>query len=267
MRHIRTLAALGLTVFAVTACGRRPQSSGMVAWSGAIPAGGILRLRNLSGPITVERGTSDKVTVRATKHWRHGRVDDARFDVEQSGNEVLVCTIYGRGSNCDAKDYKAGSRHHWLRLRSTDMTVDYSVELPPGVKIDASTVQGPVRVTGASSDVFARSVNGNVDVASGTGPVEAETVNGSVTARIDSAAVAGNVTAETVNGSVEVELPPTFTGSLNLATITGKISSEFPLTMDGGNLASHHVHATVGTGGREVELKTVNGSVSVRKRA
>jgi len=46
--------------------------------------------------------------------------------------------------------------------------------------------------------------------------------------------------------------------------VNGSISSDFPLTVS-GKLSPRHIRATIGSGGRELRLHTVNGSIELRK--
>lgn len=71
----------------------------------------------------------------------------------------------------------------WLFRRGTDARVDFTVEAPPGTRIDVSSVNGGLTIT-AQSPVRARTVNGSILVATAIGPVEATTVNGDVDARM-----------------------------------------------------------------------------------
>jgi DUF4097 and DUF4098 domain-containing protein YvlB len=81
---------------------------------------------------------------------------------------------------------------------------------------------------------------------------------------MDSLAGTGDVTLATVNGSVVAELPETFDGDVDLSTVNGSFKSDFPTTVS-GRIDPHHLHATIGDGGRQLTMKTVNGSVALRK--
>src|SRR5205807_703567 len=49
-------------------------------------------------------------------------------------------------------------------------------------------------------------------------------------------------------------------------TVNGDIDSDFPMTVS-GKFGPRRVRATIGSGGRTLELKTVNGSIRLRKNA
>ena len=72
------------------------------------------------------------------------------------------------------------------------------------------------------------------------------------------------VTASTVNGSVTIEVPSNFAGELEMETVNGSLQSDFPVTMQ-GLFNPKHLRAKIGDGGPTIRLKTVNGSVELKK--
>jgi DUF4097 and DUF4098 domain-containing protein YvlB len=144
-----------------------------------------------------------------------------------------------------------------------DVSVHFTVRLPAGVKARFETVNGAVSVAGASAEVRATTVNGNV-VVSGPGPVSASTVNGSVEAVIESGADSGDIELRTVNGSVSATAPAGINANLSASTVTGDIQSDFPLTVQ-GRFGPRRVSGTLGNGGRSINLNTVNGSITLRR--
>src|SRR5216684_282736 len=77
---------------------------------------------------------------------------------------------------------------------------------------------------------------------------DGQTVNGQAEAE----GLTANVTLGTVNTEIRAE------------TLNGDIDSDFPMTVS-GRFGPRRVRATIGAGGRTLELKTVNGSIRLRK--
>jgi hypothetical protein len=230
-------------------------------WSGVVPAGSWLRVKNLNGPITVEPGTGSTAEVHAVKEWRRGDPSVVRFAVVKDGDNVTICALWN-GATCDASGYHSrGNRNS----ENNDVSVRFVVKLPKGVRMDANTVNGSLNISGASAEVEARTVNGGISAASSSGPVTASTVNGSVRVRMDALpAGTGDLSYSTVNGSVTVELPANFNGELDMSTVNGSVRTDFPITVS-GKLNPKRIRATVGNGGRLLRVKTVNGSLELRK--
>ncbi|MGH7566370.1 MAG: DUF4097 family beta strand repeat-containing protein, partial [Gemmatimonadota bacterium] len=119
-------------------------------------------------------------------------------------------------------------------------------------------------VSGLSSDVRVSTVNGGIEVAS-CGTVEAQTVNGSITAATGAASWNGTLDFQTVNGSIRLTLPAGAAAAVSAETVNGDFSSDFPLTVEAGEWGPKRVSGTIGSGGGRLNLKTVNGEIEIRK--
>jgi DUF4097 and DUF4098 domain-containing protein YvlB len=89
-------------------------------------------------------------------------------------------------------------------------------------------------------------------------------VNGSVTARLGRADWTGTLLLRTVNGRVEAIVPAAFSAEVKASTVNGDIDTDFPLTVK-GRFSHRRLSGTVGSGGRVLEMQTVNGSISLRR--
>jgi hypothetical protein len=235
-------------------------------WSGHVDGHRWVRVRNLSGSIRVERAPGNDVEIRGHKSWRRGDPDRVRITMERTGagdGDVLVCALWGDESRCDDHGYDSESHHHHWRDED-DVTVDFTVLLPSGVKMGASTVNGAVDVSGATDEVDVSSVNGRVDAATQGGPVQATSVNGSVDAEMRAVATASKLQYSSVNGSVRVTLPADLKADVELSTVNGSVRSDFPISVT-GSLEPRHMHGTIGGGGVPLRIDTVNGSIELRK--
>ena len=93
---------------------------------------------------------------------------------------------------------------------------------------------------------------------------DAETVNGSIRAKMGNSDWKGALTFKSVNGSVRLELPDDLSADVNFKSLNGNISSDFPITVS-GSFIGHSAKGRVGNGGRELSIETVNGSVELKK--
>ncbi len=138
-------------------------------WSGTIPSGKRIMIKNINGGIEVERSTSGRVEVSAEKRWRRGNPEDVRIEQKKIGDDVLVCALFSEGSRCDESGIHTDRRTRWNDRN--DVSVRFTVRVPDGVRVDLSTVNGGVEVTGVSNEVDARTVNGSITARSAGGPV------------------------------------------------------------------------------------------------
>jgi hypothetical protein len=276
------IAVLALTAASVVNAQDLGRNSETWTWDGRVESGKWFRLSSINGPVTVEPSSDNMVHVRAEKDvGRRGRTSDVAFQVIQEGGDVRVCAVW-RDDVCDA-----GGLHN-RRDRDDDddnrrdVKVRFTVKVPNGVRLSAGTVNGEMRVRDVSSDVRASTVNGrvevrnvggevrastvngSVDVSTRNGPVEASTVNGSIDVRMSSLSRDGDMKFSTVNGDVTVETPSSLDARVRLGTLHGSISSDYPVQLS-GRFGPRRAEGTIGRGGREIEMETVNGSIELRK--
>jgi hypothetical protein len=266
---IRTLLpglALVLLVAPSSGAQERRVERDAFTWSGRIPDGRWIRVRNLNGGITVEPTSGDKVEVTATKRWRRGDPEVVHFTVEKygSGNEnIVICAIWGTRTDCDESGYR--SRGSDRSTRNNDVSVEFRVLVPRGVNVGVHTVNGGVSVDGATGKVEANTVNGSVDATTTGGPISASSVNGSVRAHMGRFTSDDDMNFSTVNGSVMAEFTGDIDADVELSTVNGRFQTDFPVTVS-GRLDPRHLRARIGRGGARVKLSTVNGNVELRRR-
>jgi hypothetical protein len=267
----KTLFALASLAVATTAVSAQERSRERDAfnWSGRVPPGRWIYVRNLNGEIRVEPTTGDQVQVTAVKTWRRGDPADVRIEVKKYGpgeQDVVICALWSEESYCDESGYRHRSSGRGRRDRDNDVSVEFRVRVPRGVKIGAGSVNGSVTVEGATSEVKVGTVNGSVEATSTGGPVEASTVNGSVLARMGRLTGTEDLNYSTVNGSIQVEFDGELTDAdLEMSTVNGRFETNFPITLQ-GRVNPRHLRARLGNGGRRIKLTTVNGNVELRRR-
>jgi len=109
-------------------------------------------------------------------------------------------------------------------------------------------------------------VNGEVDVSTTGGPVNAGTTNGNVRARMGHVETDDRMDFTTVNGNVIVEFTGDFGGDVDLSTVNGSLNTNFEMTLS-GRLDPKHLRSHIGKpGGPRLKLETVNGNVELRRR-
>ena len=283
MNALRTITIAALCASAAsTGLAQDRSSDDSFNWTGRVPAGGTLRVKNLAGRITVERASGSQVEVNGVKEWRNGDPNDVRFDVVTEGNVVTVCAIWFEGA-CTEGQEKTGNRRDNDHRNNNDVSVNFTVRLPAGVRIEASGVSSDVHVTGATAGVSANSVSGDVvlaDVAgdikvnsvSGdvqvrgatTGSIKANSVSGDVEIFVDQLNGTGDLDFSTVSGDVEITLPANLDATVRMTTLSGELTSDFPLTTQ-GERRRRDVEARIGAGGRMLRFNSVSGNVTLRR--
>ena len=224
-------------------------------WAGRVAAGKTLEIKGINGGIHATLATGNEVVVDARKTGRKSDPNQVKIEVAEHDEGVTICARYPRPSG-ELNECGRGQS-----VRNNDVNVEFEVALPAGVKLSASTVNGEIKVNRIQSDVEVETVNGSV-LLSTTGRGEARTVNGSIKARLGTLG-AGDLEFATVNGEIELEMPEGLDADVNASTVNGDIASDFPLTVK-GRFGPRRLHGTLGKGGRELKLETVNGGIHLR---
>jgi hypothetical protein len=254
-------AGVTLTV-ASPASGQESRRENAFTWSGSIPSGRTIFVKNVNGGVEVLRSTSGRVEVTAEKRWRRGDPEMVRIEQKKSGDDVVICALFNEGSTCDEKGIRSGRGNRWNDRH--DVSVQFQVRVPDGVRVDLSTVNGGLEVRDVNTEVRAETVNGSITARSASGPVRAKTVNGSITVSMESMGSASDLEYETVNGGITIELPSNVGAELELSTVNGRVTTDFPITVS-GTLSPRRLRGTVGDGRARLRASTVNGGVSLRR--
>lgn len=257
---MRILPVLLLALGALPAAA---QSRDRWTWTGDVPAGGTLEIRNVNGLVRTERG-GDRVEIVATKRATRGSVDVVEIRVELDGDDVIVCALWPNHSAGSSGCHTDGMRPRRDDWKVKDQVeVEFLVRVPRTVRFVGSTVNGDVEARGLGADARIATVNGSALVET-AGTAEASSVNGDVTARLGRLGDARALKFTSVNGDVRVALPADAGFDLDASTVNGDIQSDFPVTVS-GRLRRQQLRGRIGGGGPRLGLTTVNGGVRVSK--
>ncbi|MBX3131970.1 MAG: DUF4097 family beta strand repeat protein [Gemmatimonadaceae bacterium] len=260
MRRAAQAGAM-LATLALMAPTAAAQDTETVRWQGTLAAGRTIYLHNINGSVRVEAGSGNAVSLEAEKRSRRGNVDEVRIETRQtSSGDVIICALWREGSSCDEDGIRGGERRD--NRRGDDVSVTMTVRVPAHAKVDARTVNGGVSVDAVQGDVRARTTNGDVEAASTAGAVYARTTNGSI--RVRGVIPREGLDYHTTNGSIEIELPANANANLDLSTVNGRVTSDFPITFT-GEINPRNIRATLGEGGPTLRARTTNGSIRLRK--
>lgn len=258
LRPTATLIAL-----VTLACGDStgPAREETYEWSGNVAAGQVVEIKGINGAIRALPAAGDGVRVVATKRGENDDPASVRIDVVEHAGGVTVCAVYPDVPGQPANECLPGEGGY-LSARETDVSVTFDVEVPEFAVLAALTVNGEIKANGLSQDVYATTVNGNVDI-SAAGHAHGTTVNGNVNAALDRSAWERGLTFTTVNGNVTVRIPRDANLEVVGATVNGSVATDFALIISGDRRL---MQGTLGSGGALLTLSTVNGDVALRER-
>lgn len=260
-KSILALAALTLLLpAAATAQGND------FSWRGTLAAGQTLEIRGVTGDISAEAASGNTIEVTAVKREHHrGNAADVKVEVVEWNGGVTICAVYPTPRRAREDNHCGAGHDYQMSTNDNDVEVAFTVKVPRGVRFDAGTVNGDIRATSLTGDADLSTVNGGIDVTT-SGVVEAHTVNGDIDARIGRADWTGKLEFQTVNGGINLTAPGALSTEVEASTVNGSVDSDFPITMQ-GRMQRRHLRGTIGSGGRSLELTTVNGGIELRKGA
>lgn len=235
-------------------------------WSGRLAAGRTIEIKGLNGDVRAEASSGNEVEVTATKTARRSDPKEVEIRVVEHSGGVTICAIYpnaapSQPNTCAPEGIEGGN----MNVRDNDVEVQFNVRVPQGVRFSGRTVNGAIETGALGGDVDAKTVNGSIKVNS-SGVARAKTVNGSITAALGRADWNGPLEFKTVNGTITLDLPSDTSAEVKAETLNGDISTDFHLTVM-GRVSRRYLNGTIGSGGggRELSLKTVNGSIRLRR--
>jgi hypothetical protein len=223
-----------------------------------------------------------------------GDIDVRAYD----GNEVVVMTdTEVRNEDEEEEPREDGLRR--IQTSSIGLTVeeqnntvsvrmDFSprgaevvVQVPRRTSVRANLVNGgDVEITGVNGEHELTNVNGDVIANDISGSAVLSSTNGEVTATFVEVDTARPMSFISFNGDVDVSLPARLAADLVVASQQGDVYTDFdvvaedePPVVERGPGArgprwrvQRHTRYAIGGGGPEIQLRTFNGDVMIRKR-
>lgn len=232
-------------------------------WSGRVASGDHIEIKGINGEIRAELARGNEVEVRARMHGKRGDPDEIEMVVLEHDDGVTICAVYPHDRDEEPNECRQGGRGRTNIKERYDVQVEFTVMVPAGVGFIGRTINGEIEALGLEADVKAFTVNGGIDITT-TGLAVGSTVNGSITASMGRADWDGKLNFTTVNGSVTLEMPADLNCEVSVSTVNGHISSDYPLMVE-GRFSPRQLKGTIGDGGRTLSIKTVNGSIQIRR--
>jgi hypothetical protein len=242
-------------------------------WSGVVARGKAVEIKGVNGSVHAEFTSGNQVEVAATKSARRSDVSSVSVQVVESDGNVTVCAVYPTpdrrprdsargGRNDEPNECHPGSAGH-MNVDDNDVRVDFTVKVPAGVKFFGKTVNGNIEATALRSDAAVDTVNGRITLET-TGTGSAVTVNGAIDASVGASTWTEPLEFRTVNGSINLRLPKNVNANVHAGMMSGGFQSDFPLMVQSFGGRNRHVDGTIGKGGRDLDLHTVNGRIHLQ---
>lgn len=167
-----------------------------------------------------------------------------------------------------------------------DVDVDLEIHLPRGASLDIETVTAPIHVQDVVGHIRLETVTGTIEYEGDAPSLSLETVTGDIRAAGSSLergqfesvqgdivwtggiAARGRISFDTVGGSVEMRLPDGVSASFDVETTMGDIDTDFEVRTQRVSrwTRAQELHFTIGDGGAEISIETLQGDVRLRRQ-
>jgi DUF4097 and DUF4098 domain-containing protein YvlB len=262
----------------------------------AFDSRGTVSLTLGSGEIVVTGWSRDQVRVHATSENGGIRLDasGSRLTLElsnayrgdESRFEVTVPVGVRVIARAQSGDIAISGTQGEVDARA--QSGDVKVE-DVATRLDIGTLSGDVDVRTVNGDVQIKSVSGDVQVSDFKGDFEAETVSGSIVLRnaigryVRSHTTSGDLVYEgtidpsgryelsTHSGDIRLGIPSNSSAQLSIATWSGTIDSDFPITLRPGEHGIGSAQAKrftfeIGGGDARITAETFSGDITIGSR-
>ncbi len=212
-----------------------------------LSATGQVSLENINGNVEITGWNRNEVQIDAVKSARdQQRLNEARIEVEGSGDAVRIRTRYPEGQN-----------------NNNPASVHYTLHVPAGATIDKiSLVNGNLEISQVSGEVNANLVNGKLTAHDLAGRAKFSTVNGSSKIAYRTLNNVSEVKISAVNGAIDLALPASPNAQVTASSVNGSIKTDFPMQVE-SSFMSRRLTGTLGSGGTRIALSNVNGSTHI----
>jgi putative adhesin len=169
-----------------------------------------------------------------------------------------------------------------VRMDFSPKNADLQIRVPRRTSVKASLVNGgDVEIDSVTGDHELANVNGDVIATDIAGSAVINATNGDVRATFTSVEAMKPMSFTSFNGDVDVTLPANIKADLIVGSQQGDVYTDFDVVSQtdppnvtqrvgprGGRevRVSHQTRYAVGGGGSDIELRTFNGDVMIRKR-
>ncbi len=213
-------------------------------------ADGTVHLENVNGDIDIVAWEKNEVSLEAEKKGRTNEdLAKVTLEIDSSPARLRIKTKYA----------KTG----WFG--NVNASVRYKLMVPAGVRLERiDTVNSDITVTGVRGSVDLDIVNGSITATGLAANARLDSVNGSLRAEFASLEGVTEVKLDSVNGSASVTLPKDAGARIDADTVNGRISVDQSVKL--GKVGRRTFAGQIGAGGPEINLETVNGSISIKEK-
>jgi hypothetical protein len=270
MKTVGSIAFLaGLVLAVVPARGQDAGSDRLVVNFSDPSRPGLLKVSLVNGGVSVRSHTGKEIIIESRSFGRNRRPSTTRdglrridanmtgFSIEEENN---VMTVSSQGNDAGNLSIQVPARTN-LSLRTVN-----------GGNIVIEDVEGEIEVSNTNGSVLLNNVAGSV---------VAHATNGRIVASLRDITPDKPMSFSSMNANVDVTLPSTAKANLKMRTDNGETYTDFDIQLRPGSLSAAEdtrnrggrfrivtertINGTINGGGPDLDLRTLNGNIYIRK--
>lgn len=208
--------------------------------------GAAISVNTLNGNINVEAWDQPQAEVRIIKRGKsEADIQGTTVDIKNDKNSLSL----------DAS-------------QSRNVQVSFEIKLPRDLgAVKFISTNGSINVSEIAGSIVIETTNGEIRLDDVSGIESVTSVNGQIEADLNRMPKDRPVKFEAVNGTIDLNFNPDLNANIEASTVHGSINvdDEFGITVQKSRPFGQRASGTIGKGGPQLTIKTVNGSISLSK--
>ena len=279
-RFVKPLTTLVWLSLAATAFPQAPRTDHLTVPFSDASRPGIVKVALISGSISVKGYSGKEVIVDAAccgKGEQEERVRNRAPRPEAEGLKRIPNITTGLTVEEDNNIVS-------IRPNPPHRRFDITLQVPMRTSLTLKTIHGDIEVEHAQGELEVSCNNGEVTLAQISGSVVAHSLNGKVKVGMTAVDSDKPMSFSSLNGDIDVSLPPDIKANLSMKSDNGEMYSDFDIKIDSQATqpaaeelrsqngkyrirADRTTRGTINGGGPELQFKTFNGNIYIRKSA
>jgi DUF4097 and DUF4098 domain-containing protein YvlB len=203
----------------------------------------------MNGGVSVKGWDRNEILMRA----RIQTAGSSEAEAKELARQVRIETA---GSKISASGPPNRNNSWW--------SVSYEVFVPRRSNLSLKTNNGGISITDVNGRLEFSALNGGVHLSRVGGTVRGGTTNGGLNVELSGERWDGEtLDVKTTNGGVSMSIPENYSAHLETGTVNGRLSIDFPVTVQGN--ITRELAVNLGSGGATIRAMTTNGGVRIRR--
>ncbi len=175
------------------------------------------------------------------------------------------------------------SNHVSIGASPTERPVDLTIQVPNHTSLNLKTINdGDIVVEQVQGEIEVNDINGAVTLTQVSGSVVAHALNGNVKVSLVGIEANKPMSFSSLNGDIDVSFPGEIKASVSMKSDNGEIYSDYDVKLDNSAVQAtpedarskggkykikidRTVKGTINGGGPEMQFKTFNGNIYIRR--